>query len=156
MYDWRDMHHKILQAGGGCAKMCGWAGARQRQQLLIGLLQWKLMSCSNVKNWVNLLIWLLIGCLLLCCQSEASLRVKKNLDNDYSSKVSTPGGRHCCTEKCSAGSWNQTKSYGDKTVEVLKLEEWKIWRYDIYNYHTIYNYYGHYIYVGLDYQQESP
>ena len=32
----------------------------------ITTLAWKLISCSHVKSWVNLLNWLLIGCSLLC------------------------------------------------------------------------------------------
>ena len=38
-----------------------------------------------VKSWVNLLIWLLIGCSFLCSQSGASLLVDTTLDNDYNS-----------------------------------------------------------------------
>ena len=52
------------------------------------------MSCSHVKRCVNLLSWLLIGCLLLCSQSGASLLVDTTLDNDYNSKISIPGGEH--------------------------------------------------------------
>ena len=36
-----------------------------------------------VKSLLNLMSWLLIGCLLLCSQSEASLLVDTTLDNDY-------------------------------------------------------------------------
>ena len=53
--------------------------------------EWKLMSCSHVKNWVNLLTWLLIGCSLLSSQSGASLLVETTIDNDYNSKISIPG-----------------------------------------------------------------
>ena len=54
-------------------------------------LEWKLMSCSYVKSWFNLLTWLLIGCLLLCSQSGASLLVDTTLA--YNPKVSAPGRR---------------------------------------------------------------
>ena len=38
-------------------------------------LGWKFMSCSHVKRIVStLLSWLLIGCLVLCSQLEASLK----------------------------------------------------------------------------------
>ena len=47
---------------------------------------WKFKSCIHiVKNCVNLLSWLLIGCSLLCSQSGASLLVDTTLDNDYNS-----------------------------------------------------------------------
>ena len=52
------------------------------------LQEWKLMCCSHVKSWVNLLTWLLIGCSLLCSKSEASLLVDTTLDNDYNPEVS--------------------------------------------------------------------
>ena len=37
----------------------------------VDALGWKFMSCSQVKSWVNLQTWLLIGRSLLCSQSGA-------------------------------------------------------------------------------------
>ena len=36
-------------------------------------LGWKLFSCSQVKSWVKVLTWLLIGSLFSSSQSEARL-----------------------------------------------------------------------------------
>ena len=44
---------------------------------------WKFMSCSHCQELSNLLIWLLIGCSLLCSQSGASLLFDPTLDMTY-------------------------------------------------------------------------
>ena len=52
---------------------------------LAAVLEWKLMSCGQVKSCLILLTWLLIGCSLLSSQSGARLLVDPTLDNDYNS-----------------------------------------------------------------------
>ena len=59
--------------------------ARGIKVLYSGVQDWKFMSCSHVKSWVNLLTWLLIGCSLLCSRSEVTLLADTTLDNDYNS-----------------------------------------------------------------------
>ena len=49
-------------------------------------LGWKFISCSHIKNCVNLLFWLLIGCSLLCSQSGASLLVDQTVVHDCNYK----------------------------------------------------------------------
>ena len=39
----------------------------------VAALKGKLMSCSHVKRWVNLLTWLLIDCSLLRCAIRSQL-----------------------------------------------------------------------------------
>ena len=74
-----------VEPGGGQGRRPPGVDGRGRAQV-VDLLRWKFMSCSHVvKSCVNLLTWLLIGCVLLCRKSGASLFVDTTLDNDYNS-----------------------------------------------------------------------